>query len=270
MDDVAQVAEMVAGGKVLAVTGAGMSTDTGLPDYRGSGGSEDPSVDYDMFLADEMWRRWVWQRNHETWRTLDSLSPTSGHRILASWQERGLLAGIATQNIDGLHAKAGTEAVEMHGSFRSVVCVDCESRFARERLEADMARLNPGYEWDPDPAHAAILATADREKAAASTFTVLPCPACGGILKPDIVFFGEAVHGIPEAFELARQAKTVLVLGSSLLVMTGMWVVTEAYTHGANLAIINRGPTQADYLAHVRIDAGISETLTEVDRLLTA
>lgn len=259
---------MIGAGNVLAVTGAGISTDSGLPDYRGSGGNEEPSVDYDMFCGDERWRRWVWQRNHETWRTLDNLEPTAGHRILAAWEREGHLLGIATQNIDGLHAKAGSEAVEMHGSFRSVVCIDCDTAYPRADLDPLFTELNPGYEWDPDPAHAAILATANREMAEASTFIVPPCPTCGGILKPDIVFFGQAVQGMPEAFDLARKASSVLVLGSSLLVLTGMWVVTEAYTHGADLAIINRGPTQADRLAHLRFDTGISETLTKVDALL--
>lgn len=269
MNDCEELAKLVAAGDVLAITGAGMSTDCGLPDYRGSGGGESPSVDYDSFCYDRTWQRWVWQRNQETWQTLDSLTPSPAHMILADWEKRGLLCGIATQNIDGLHSKAGSQKVaEMHGSFRRVRCIDCDEVTSREELDVRLRALNPDLVYDPDPANAAILATADRAKAEQSTFEIAPCASCGGTLKPDIVFFGESVQAIPEAFDMAREAKTALVLGTSLIVLTGMWVLQEAWSTGSQLAIINRGPTQADRFADIRIEGGVSETLTAVNSLL--
>ncbi|WP_245993556.1 Sir2 family NAD-dependent protein deacetylase [Flaviflexus salsibiostraticola] len=265
-----RLAELMSRGDVVVVSGAGLSTDSGLPDYRGSGGSEKPSVDFDMFTGSHTWQRWVWQRNQETWRALDALAPTEGHTILAEWERDGIVTGTATQNIDGLHVKAGSERVaEMHGSFTRVTCLDCGEVTDRAALDPRLRELNPHTVDDPDPANAAILAEADYAKAAESTFTVAQCASCGGTLKPDIVFFGEAVQAMDEAFDYARDAKTILVVGSSLLVMTGMWVVTQGLSSGADIAIINRGPTQADRLADVRIEGGISETLAAVDKILT-
>lgn len=268
-DPIHELADQLAEGDVVVVSGAGLSTDSGLPDYRGSGGSEKPSVDYDMFTDSEAWQRWVWQRNQETWRALQELAPTPGHRILARWEQEGIVTGTATQNIDGLHFKAGSAKVaEMHGSFTRVACINCGEVTDREDLDPRLRELNPATVDDPDPRNAAILAEADRESAARSTFNVAPCASCGGLLKPDIVFFGEGVQAMDEAFDYARDAKTILVVGSSLLVLTGMWVVTQGLSSGARLAIINRGPTEADRLADIRIDAGISETLSKVDDLL--
>lgn len=269
-DSVEELAGLIADGDLVVVSGAGLSTDSGLPDYRGSGGSEAPSVDYDMFTGSDLWQQWVWQRNQETWKALESLAPTPGHKILARWEQEGIITGTATQNIDGLHFKAGSSKVaEMHGSFTRVACTDCREVTPRADLDARLRELNPDTLDDPDPGNAAILAEADWEAAKQSTFNVAPCASCGGILKPDIVFFGEGVQAMDEAFDYAREAKTILVVGSSLLVLTGMWVVTEGLSSGARLAIINRGPTEADRLADVRIDAGISETLSKVDDLLS-
>lgn len=269
MHTIEELAELISRGSVVAITGAGMSTDCGLPDYRGTGGGEKPSVDYDMFVSSPMWQRWVWQRNQETWKVLDSLSPSPAHHILKTWEDAGLLTGVATQNIDGLHTKAGSVNVaEMHGSFRHVVCIDCETRYPREHLDTILAALNPDLTYDTDPAHAAILASADLAEAERSTFNLASCEKCSGILKPDIVFFGEAVQAIPEAFDMAREAQTALVLGTSLAVLTGMWVLQEAWSNGANLAVVNRGPTAADRFADIRIEGGVSEVLTDVNRLL--
>lgn len=269
MTAINDLADLISEGDVVVVSGAGLSTGSGLPDYRGSGGSENPSVDYDMFVDSDIWQRWVWQRNQETWRALQDLTPTPGHQTLARWEREGIVTGTATQNIDGLHFKAGsTRVAEMHGSFTRVACIDCREVTSREELDPRLRELNPTTVDDPNPANAAILAEADLERAKRSTFQVAPCTSCGGILKPNIVFFGEGVQAMDEAFEYARDAKTILVAGSSLLVMTGMWVVTQGLSSGARLAIINRGPTQADRLADVRIDTGISEALEQVDELL--
>ena len=269
MTSIEELAHIISEGDVVVVSGAGLSTDSGLPDYRGSGGSSVPSVAYDMFAGSTMWQKWVWQRNQETWRALDRLEPTAGHRFLASWEKKGIVTGTATQNIDALHMKAGSVKVaEMHGSFTRVVCIDCREVTSRADLDRRLRELNPTIVDDGDPANAAILAEADRESAELSDFVVAPCLTCGGTLKPDIVFFGEGVQAMDEAFDYAREARTILVVGSSLLVLTGMWVVSQGLSSGARLAIINRGPTEADRLADIRIDGGISQTLSRVDSLL--
>lgn len=259
------LAEMIRGKSVVAITGAGISTDAGLPDYRGTGGGEKPSIDIDMFLADPRWQRWVWQRNQETWRAAAALTPTLGHEVLARWEAAGMLTGVATQNVDGLHTKAGSQRVaEMHGSFLNVVCLHCDEVFAREEIDPIVRSLNPGVIDDPDPANVAILAAAEPRAASRSQFTVPPCPECGGLLKPGVVFFGEGVAAVDTALDYAREADVALVVGTSLMVLTGMWVVREAWATGSELAVINRGPTQADGFADLRIEGGASEVLTAV------
>lgn len=257
----AALAQVMRGKHTLAITGAGVSTDSGLPDYRGQGTTEKPSIDYDMFTADPVWQRWVWQRNHETWRQFQALQPSGAHTALARLETAGLI-GIATQNIDGLHTKAGSKRVwELHGSFDRVRCLDCGARFPRADYAADLEALNPNWpQYDRDPA---VLATADRPEAEASTFKVAPCPVCGGLVKPDVVFFGESLPAsMGDAMEAARKCEVALVAGSSLVVSTGMWIVRQAYAAGATLAIINYGPTAADTVADIRIDCGVSPTLT--------
>ena len=265
------LAAMMAGKKTIAITGAGLSTDSGLPDYRGKGSTEQPSVYFDDFASDPVWRRWVWQRNQETWRAVDALVPTAGHCALARLEKAGLVFGVATQNVDNLHQKAGARRVaELHGSFTRVTCISCGTEFPRERIDTDLRRLNPNLTEDPDPRHAAILAGADREAAQASTFVVPPCPRCGGILKPAVVFFGESLPGqaMQDSLDMAREADVALVIGTSLVVMTGMFVVREALATGSTLAIINRGRTQADPLADLRIEGGASEVLQRTAELL--
>lgn len=266
---VEDLTELIASGGVVAVTGAGLSTGAGLPDYRGSGGAEAPSVDYDMFISSPMWQRWVWQRNQESWKALEALPPSRGHEILAGWEREGIILGTATQNVDGLHFKAGSEKVaEMHGSFTRVVCLHCETITPRSELDARLRELNPNTKDDPDPKNVAILAEAQPEEAKRSTFKVAPCDRCGGPLKPDIVFFGDGVHAIDQAFDYAREARTLLVLGTSLKVMTGMWVVTQGLSSGADLAIINKGPTVADRMADIRLNSPIDSTLEAINQRL--
>ena len=263
-----ELARAMRGRRTLAITGAGVSTDSGLPDYRGQGTTEKPSITYDMFVADPMWQRWVWQRNHETWRQFEALKPSGAHVAIARLEEAGAVTGVATQNIDGLHTKAGSRSVwELHGSFARVHCLDCGARFPRGEYAADLEALNPGWpQYDRDPA---VLATADRAEAEASTFRMAPCPVCGGLVKPDVVFFGESLPtSMGDAMGAARDCEVALVAGSSLVVSTGMWIVRQAYAAGATLAIINYGPTAADPLADIRIDAGVSPTLSALADLL--
>lgn len=269
--DAALLASRLRGRKILAVTGAGLSTDSGLPDYRGKGSLGKPSVEFDQFVSADYWQRWVWERNQATWGALQNLQPTPAHRALAKLQEMGLLIGEATQNVDALSRKAGISPLyEMHGAYDRVVCLDCGEVTGRGRLDERLRELNPNLAYSNDPKDVAILAVADEAKARASKFITAPCERCGGLLKPDIVFFGEMLpeKAIMGALELASQCDVVLVLGTSLLVGTGTIPIRGALAHGAELVIINRGPTTADNAADLRIEGGVSETLTAALELL--
>ncbi|MDO5719637.1 MAG: Sir2 family NAD-dependent protein deacetylase [Actinomycetaceae bacterium] len=253
------------------VAGAGMSTDAGLPDYRGTGSSGNPTVDFDLFMSHKKWRRWVWQRNQETWKGAAALTPTAGHRAVAAMQRAGLVNGIATQNVDGLDMKAGiTNPALLHGTFDLVDCVQCGAQFERAEVDTWMRELNPDVVDDLDPARVAILAQMDEAAADATEFEPAPCPLCNGILKPNVVFFGESLPSaaMELAFRYARDADVVLVVGTSLVVGTGLWVAHEGLQYGADIAVINRGPTQIDPYAKVRIEGGASQVLTAVAHCL--
>lgn len=262
-----ELASMMRGRVTAVVAGAGMSTDAGLPDYRGTGSSGNPTVDYDLFMSDKKWQRWVWQRNQETWKTVTNLTPTPGHRAVATLQNAGLVNGIATQNVDGLDERAGIKnPALLHGTFDLVDCIQCGAQYPRTEVDAWMREKNPGVKDDPDPAHVAILAQVDEAGANASTFEPATCPRCDGILKPNVVFFGEMLPAAAMnlAFSYADAADVVLVVGSSLIVGTGLWVVHEGIQTGSQIAVINRGPTQVDHYCDLRIEGGASEILMAV------
>ncbi len=267
------LAEWMQNKKTIMVTGAGMSTDTGIPDYRGKGNTEIPSVEYDQFVSDPVWQRWVWARNHQTWQTMLRLKPAPAHEAEARLERAGLLTGIATQNVDGLDLKAGCQNVfEMHGTFLKVECVNCGQVTDRQPLHERLTKANPDYPLDLDPAHVAILAVADRKAAEACDFKTVPCENCGGLLKPAVVFFGQMLPPdvMAQAHAAAAKADVVLVVGSSLVVGTAAYVMQAGLAQGAPLAIINRGRTQYDRVADLRIEAGASETLTRLAELLGA
>lgn len=267
------LAEWMQNKKTIMVTGAGMSTDTGIPDYRGKGNTEIPSVEYDQFVSDPVWQRWVWARNHQTWQTMLRLKPAPAHEAEARLERAGLLTGIATQNVDGLDLKAGCQNVfEMHGTFLKVECVICGQVTDRQPLHERLTKANPDYPLDLDPAHVAILAVADRKAAEACDFKTVPCENCGGPLKPAVVFFGQILP--PDVMSQARAASAkadlVLVVGSSLVVGTAAYAMQAGLAKGAPLVIINRGRTMYDRSADLRIEAGASETLTRLADLLGA
>ncbi len=258
--------DLCRGRTLAALTGAGISTDSGLPDYRGTGSSGSPTVDIDLFWSDPMWQRWVWERNQVTWKALEALPPSRGHRALARLEEAGLLVGVATQNVDGLQQKAGsTRVAELHGSFLWVDCTRCGHRFPRAWLDGQLRAANPALVDDPDPAHVAILARIDSAGARASRLVLVPCPDCGGVLKPNVVFFGESLpqQAMSDAFAMADEAEVLLVIGTSMKVSTAIWVAQEAVSSGSDLAVINRGPTDLDGAQQVivRIEGGAGEYL---------
>ncbi|MER8235332.1 NAD-dependent protein deacetylase [Streptomyces sp. NPDC094049] len=254
-------------GRVLVLSGAGISTESGIPDYRGAGGSlsRHTPMTYQDFTASAGARRRYWARSHLGWRTFGRARPNDGHRAVAAFGRRGLLGGVVTQNVDGLHQAAGSAGVvELHGSLDRVVCLRCGDRSARRALAERLGEANPGF--DPVPAAINPDGDADLTDEQAADFRVAPCVVCGGDLKPDVVFFGETVpvERVEHCRELVRAASSVLVLGSSLTVMSGLRFVRQAADAGTPVVIVNRDPTRGDKFADARIALPLGEALATV------
>jgi NAD-dependent SIR2 family protein deacetylase len=265
--DLQPVADALSTGGVLVLSGAGISTESGIPDYRGEGGSlsRHTPMTYQEFTASARARRRYWARSHLGWRTFGSARPNAGHRAVAAFGRHGLLSGVITQNVDGLHQAAGSEgAVELHGSLDRVVCLSCGASSPRQELAVRLEQANADFE----PVAAGINpdGDADLSDEQVGDFRVLPCTACGGILKPDVVFFGEAVppRRIEHCRRLVREAASLLVLGSSLTVMSGLRFVRQAVEAGKPVLIVNRDPTRGDQHALTRVALPLGAALTTV------
>ncbi|MEV0579471.1 NAD-dependent protein deacetylase [Streptomyces sp. NPDC050392] len=261
------VAEALSAGGVLVLSGAGISTESGIPDYRGEGGSlsRHTPMTYQDFTASAQARRRYWARSHLGWRTFGRARPNAGHRAVAAFERHGLLSGVITQNVDGLHqAGGGEDVVELHGSLDRVVCLTCGDSSRRRELARRLEEANPDFApvasgINPD-------GDADLTDEQVGDFHVVPCTVCGGILKPDVVFFGESVPlpRVEHCRALVRGAATVLVLGSSLTVMSGLRFVRQAAQAGTPVLIINRDPTRGDRLAATRVALPLGPALTAV------
>ncbi|GAA0580527.1 NAD-dependent protein deacetylase [Actinomadura livida] len=263
------LADLVSDGDVVVLSGAGLSTESGIPDYRGETGRlrrADPMT-YQRFTGSAAARRRYWARSHLGWRHIAGARPNAGHRAVAALQRRGLLAGIITQNVDGLQQAAGADGViELHGALDRVVCLDCGDRTARERLEERLEAANPGWAervaaTAVNPDGDAVIGDADVE-----AFRTVDCERCGGPLKPDVIFFGENVPParVRECYALTERAGALLVLGSSLAVLSGYRFVRHAAGLGIPVAIVNRGPTRGDEHALVKMDAPLGATLEQL------
>ncbi|GAA2598224.1 MULTISPECIES: NAD-dependent protein deacetylase [Streptomyces] len=269
--DLAPVIDALRAGGVLVLSGAGISTESGIPDYRGEGGSlsRHTPMTYQDFTGSPDARRRYWARSHLGWRTFGRARPNAGHRSVAAFGRRGLLAGVVTQNVDGLHQVAGSEGVvELHGSLDRVVCLSCGTFSPRRDLARRLEEANAGFA----PVAAGINPDGDADLTddQVGDFRVLPCTVCGGILKPDVVFFGENVppRRVEHCRELVRGASSLLVLGSSLTVMSGLRFVRQAAEAGTPVLIVNRDATRGDRLAVTRVALPLGPALTAVaDRL---
>lgn len=259
---------------VTALTGAGMSTDSGIPDYRGPGSPPRNPMTYQQFVSDPAMRRHYWARNHVGWRRVDDVVPNAGHTALARLEDAGVLRGVITQNVDRLHTRAGSrDVVELHGTYASVVCLSCGDVSSRAELAMRLTALNPGFADVTEVADAEIAPDADAVVASTEGFRVAECLVCEGVLKPDIVFFGENVPKprVARAYATVDAAEVLLVAGSSLTVMSGLRFVRHAARTGRPVVIVNRGWTRGDELATLKLDAGCSQVLTTVaDRLAGA
>ncbi|MEU2554559.1 NAD-dependent protein deacetylase [Streptomyces sp. NPDC013313] len=269
--DLEPVADALSAGGVLVLSGAGISTESGIPDYRGEGGSltRHTPMTYQEFTADARARRRYWARSHLGWRTFGRARPNAGHRAVAAFERHGLLSGVITQNVDRLHQAAGTEdVVELHGSLDRVVCLSCGALSPRRELARRLEEANPGF----DPVAAGINPDGDADLTddQVGDFRVLPCTVCGGILKPDVVFFGEAVPPprVEHCRALVREASSLLVLGSSLTVMSGLRFVRQAAQAEKPVLIVNRDPTRGDRHARTRVALPLGAALTSLADLL--
>ncbi|MER7762265.1 NAD-dependent protein deacetylase [Streptomyces sp. NPDC097619] len=265
--DPGPVAAALRAGGVLVLSGAGMSTESGIPDYRGEDGSlkRHTPMTYQEFTGDAAARRRYWARSHLGWRTFGRARPNTGHRAVAALERRGLLTGVVTQNVDGLHQAAGsTGVVELHGGLDRVRCLSCGTLTDRHALARRLEEANPGF----DPGSAALNpdGDADLTDVQAAPFRVVDCTRCGGLLKPDVVFFGESVppERVARCRALVDAADTLLVLGSSLTVMSGLRFVRQAAEAGTPVLIVNRDPTRGDRYAGTRIALPLGAALEEV------
>ncbi|MGW1321024.1 NAD-dependent protein deacetylase [Streptomyces antibioticus] len=265
--DLDQVTEALGGGGLLVLSGAGISTESGIPDYRGEGGSlsRHTPMTYQDFTASAHARRRYWARSHLGWRTFGRALPNAGHRAVAAFGQHGLLSGVITQNVDGLHQTAGSEdIVELHGSLARAVCLTCGTFTPRRELALRLEEANAGF--DPVAAEINPDGDADLTDEQIGDFHVVPCAMCGGILKPDVVFFGETVppQRVEHCRTLVREAASLLVLGSSLTVMSGLRFVRQAAEAGTPVLIVNRDPTRGDRHAVTRVALPLGAALTAV------
>ncbi|SBT41341.1 NAD-dependent protein deacetylase [Micromonospora auratinigra] len=261
-----RVSRLVGAGGVVVLSGAGLSTESGIPDYRGPSGAarRHTPMTFQAFTRDPVARRRYWARSHLGWRMIARAAPNDGHRAVARLQAAGLLDGIITQNVDGLHAAAGaTGVIELHGRLDEVTCLDCGNLTSRDELDRRLREANPGF--DAQVARVNPDGDVDLPDAAVAGFRTVDCGICGtGMLKPDVVFFGESVPAprVADCFALVERARALLVLGSSLTVMSGRRFVIRAAKRGIPVAIVNQGPTRGDGHATVTLDAPLGPTLT--------
>lgn len=263
-----EIRDLLSGLRLALLTGAGLSTDSGIPDYRGPDSPPRSPMTYQEFVRDEANRQRYWARNHIGWSHLRRADPNAGHAAVATLERRGLLTGLITQNVDRLHEDAGSvNVVDLHGRFDQVICLDCRRTYSRQLLAGVLEELNPGFlDRALESGAVEIAPDADatvEDSALIRSFVVARCPACGGVLKPDFVYFGENVpkDRVERAYSMVDEAGALLVAGSSLSVMSGLRFVRHASKQGKPVVIINRGETRGDDLATVKLVAGVSEAL---------
>jgi NAD-dependent SIR2 family protein deacetylase len=268
--ELASLRALVDDGGVVVLSGAGLSTESGIPDYRGPTGSlrRHGPMTYQEFVGSPEARRRYWARSYLGWRQIAAARPNAGHYAVAALQHRGLIDGIITQNVDGLHQAAGArDVIELHGGLDLVVCLACGLRETRESLDARLRAANVDF----GAAVTAVNPDGDAELADQELADFVPagCTYCGSdLLKPDVVFFGENVPRprVDRCYSLVEQARCLLVLGSSLTVMSGLRFVRRAAALCTPVAIVNQGATRGDPLADVKLEAPLGQLLAELAR----
>jgi NAD-dependent SIR2 family protein deacetylase len=266
----AVLADLIGDGGVVVLSGAGISTESGIPDYRGptAQARRATPMSFQTFTSSRTAQQRYWARSHLGWGLISLATPNAGHRAVAALQSQGVLAGIVTQNVDGLHTSAGaTDVMELHGNLGHVRCLDCGGLSSRTELDHRLRAANRGWQ-----AQATVInPDGDVELTDVEGFRIVDCAGCGGVLKPDVVFFGENVprERVQLTFAHVEAAGCLLVLGSSLTVMSGYRFVLRAAKLGIPVAIVNDGPTRGDAQATVKIEGRLGEVLPSLVGYLT-
>ena len=260
--------ELLAQGGALVVSGAGISTGSGIPDYRGPSGEhrEDRPMTIDRFLSSPREQQAYWARSHVGWERFRLARPNAAHRAVTELQQSGVLVGVVTQNVDGLHSAAGTDDVqEIHGRLAEVICLDCGAISSRDTLAARLSADNPGFLERVSADVTAVRPDGDILIAATDVdrFRIVACDTCGGRLKPGVVMFGEHIprEGYAYARGLLDDARSLIVLGSSLAVGSGFRFVLDAARRALPIAIVTRGTSRGDRHATLRIDTDLCDVL---------
>lgn len=267
--------ELLAGRRVVVLAGAGCSTESGIPDYRGPEGVRRTRrpMQYQEFIRSESARVRYWARSTIGWPRFAAARPNPAHLALARLEEGGVVRGVITQNVDGLHQEGGSRrVVELHGSLAWVRCLDCGGYVSRAEYQDRLLALNPGWLESLNGGSTELAPDGDAELPAwaDSSFRVAPCERCGGVLKPDVVFFGENVPAerVDEAWRLFDEGEALLVVGSSLAVYSGRRFIYRAQERGVPIGIVNLGPTRADEAAAARVEGRVGEVLPRVAEVL--
>ncbi len=255
--------DLLLGRRTVVLTGAGVSTDSGIPDYRGPSAPARMPMTFQEFVAAPEHQQRYWARAHLGWSRMGRAEPNPGHHALARLEALGQVSFLVTQNVDGLHERAGSQRMSaLHGRISDVVCLDCGERSSRTGLQHRMTGDNPGWLEE----HALVAVRPDGDVALEQTrrFVVPTCVGCDGRLKPDVVFFGENVprERVQRCYAAVEEAEAMLVAGSSLTVMSGLRFVRYAAKAGLPVVIVNRGATRGDPLATAKVEGGTSEWLT--------
>jgi len=260
--------------RVVVLSGAGCSTESGIPDYRGpdTPPRSRPPIQHREFVDRPEMRRRYWARSALGWSRFSSARPNAAHAALAALEHHGAVAGVITQNVDGLHGAAGSRTVvELHGALGRVQCLACAAVTSRDALQVRLLAANPGWLDRTRSAGLAPDGDSDLSDEQVAGFAVVRCEACDGTLMPDVVFFGGSVPRatLDAAWALFDQAEVLLVVGSSLTVFSGYRFVRRAAERGVPVAILNRGPTRGDEHAVLRLDARAGLALPELARALS-
>jgi len=265
-----EAVEVLAGHTIAVLTGAGISTDSGIPDYRGRGALPRNPMTFQQFIKDPDYRKRYWAGSHLGWRRFDDARPNDGHLAIAALEAAGVVNGVMSQNVDGLHLRAGSQrVVDLHGTMDRVRCLTCGQGFARSDIAVRLAAENP---WLDEPHAVELAPDGDVEVGQIDDFVTPDCTVCGGVLKPDIVFFGEFIptERFAEATALMQSADALLIAGSSLVVNSGIRLLDQAAKRKLPIVIINRGVTRGDLRATVKVDGGTSHHLSALQARLTA
>jgi len=262
------LADLLRGRQTVVLTGAGLSTDSGIPDYRGEGAPQRTPMTFQTFVSNERARKRYWAGSHLGWRHFRAAQPNAGHASLVRLEATGAISGVVTQNVDGLHTRAGSRhVVELHGSMDRVICLVCGQAFGRDSVAERLEASNPSLRT---PEAVRIAPDGDADVEDIDSFSIPACTVCDGMLKPNVVFFGELVptERFTAAQSLVQAAEALVIAGSSLAVNSGIRLLEQARRRKLPIVVINRGVTKGDGRAVLKLEAGASETLAGLaDRL---